>query len=242
MNPPAPRAACAALVGLLLLGATAAADGTETVPPPRPKASPDLPAGSAPRAAAELPPPANVRAAGADPAAKEGGKKGSGKETTAADGRCDECGSCRCVAKVCVPKMTEKEITKVCWDSKCEDFCIPGPSVRCGTTCGSDECGCWSHAVWKPTCARVATRVVPVKKTTKRKVPSVEWKVVERCACCRAKAPCGVGDPSAAAKDGARQDDAAETPGPDAGGEAAKKPASRPSAARIAWPWDGWLR
>jgi hypothetical protein len=35
----------------------------------------------------------------------------------------------------------------------------------------------------------VKTRVVPVRKETKRKVPAVEWKVEERCTCCRRK-PC----------------------------------------------------
>jgi len=89
------------------------------------------------------------------------------------------------VRKVCVPRMTEKEIKKVCWDSKCEDFCVPGRSVWCGTVGKKDECGCWTHGLWKPSCAEVRTRVVPVRKETKRKVPAVEWSVEERCACCR---------------------------------------------------------
>ena len=97
------------------------------------------------------------------------------------------------MARVCVPRMTQKEVTKVCWDAKCEQFCVPGPSLWCGRVCKRDDCGCWTHDLWKPTCAEVRTRVVPVRKETKRKVAAVEWKVVERCARCRARPACGGG-------------------------------------------------
>jgi hypothetical protein len=101
------------------------------------------------------------------------------------DGRCDACGSCVCVHKVCVPRSKEREITKVCWSYKCEDFCIPGPSESCGTTCQNDKCGCWWHAIWKPTWATIHTKKVPVKTVVTRKVPGFEWKPEERCAACR---------------------------------------------------------
>ena len=112
------------------------------------------------------------------------------------DGRCDVCGSCCCVRKVCVPKPKDKEIKKVCWSYKCEDFCIPGQSQYCGTKCAKDECGCWWYDIWKPTCAEVRTKKVPVKTEVKRKVPGVEWTPEERCAACRGKR---CGDPSCAA-------------------------------------------
>ena len=112
------------------------------------------------------------------------------------DGHCDACGSCDCVRKVCVPTMTEKTITKVCWGYNCEEFCIPGPSVCCGKQCHRDDCGSWWHFLWKPTCAEVRTKHVPVKHEVKRKVPKVEWKVEERCAACRSghkpEPDCGV--------------------------------------------------
>ena len=112
------------------------------------------------------------------------------------DGHCDACGSCDCVRKVCVPTMTEKTITKVCWGYECEEFCIPGPSVCCGKQCHRDDCGSWWHFLWKPTCAEVRTKHVPVKHEVKRKVPKVEWKVEERCAACRSghkpEPDCGV--------------------------------------------------
>lgn len=103
----------------------------------------------------------------------------------ASDGLCDRCGSCDGVTKVCVPQMTEREIKKVCWGFRCEDFCIPGPSVRCGIARGKDDCGCWWHELWKPTCAEIRTKRVPVKTEVKRMVPAVQWTVEERCRCCR---------------------------------------------------------
>ena len=121
------------------------------------------------------------------------------KPPDSTDGRCDICGSCACVRKVCVPKPKDREIKKVCWSYKCEDFCIPGPSEYCGKKCGKDECGCWSYDVWKPTCAEVRTKKVPVRTEVKRKVPGVEWKPEERCAACRGQA---CGGPSCAAAAG----------------------------------------
>lgn len=202
---------------------------------------------------AELPRPAGKPGRAPDPdgakadgAKKDAKKNDAKKEPPPPDGRCDDCGSCVCVAKVCVPKLEEKEITKVCWDAKCEDFCVPGPSIWCGTKCQKDDCGCWSHEIWKPSCAEVRTRVVPVRKTTKRKVPSVKWTVVERCACCRAKAPCG----AVPAKEGTGTDApakaATEKPAatkPDGDSPAPKKTAARPTAGPgFTWPWDKWLR
>lgn len=104
------------------------------------------------------------------------------------DGRCDRCGGCDRVQTSCVSRMTEKEVTKVCWDYRCEQVCIPGPSIFCGTRCQRDDCGCWACWLWKPTCAEVITRHVPVKKEVQRKVPAVEWKVEERCCQCRREA------------------------------------------------------
>ena len=115
-------------------------------------------------------------------------KKDAKKEEPAApDGKCDACGSCDCVRKVCVPKPKEKEIVKICWSYKCEDFCVPGRSEYCGKKYAKDQCGCWSYDVWKPTCAQVRTKKVPVKTEVKRKVPGVEWKLEERCSACRCR-------------------------------------------------------
>lgn len=101
------------------------------------------------------------------------------------DGRCDHCGGCDRVQTTCVSRMTEKEVTKVFWSYRCEQVCIPGPSALCGTRCQRNECRCWACWLWKPTCAEVITRHVPVKKEVQRKVPAAEWKVEERCCHCR---------------------------------------------------------
>lgn len=145
---------------------------------------------AAPGQAAPAPHPAT-------PGSKEADK--AKKPPDSNDGNCDLCGSCYCVRKVCVPKPKEREIKKVCWSYKCEDFCVPGPSEYCGKKRGKDECGCWSYDVWRPTCAEVRTKKVPVKTEVKRKVPGVAWSPEERCAACRGK---GCDDASCAA-DGA---------------------------------------
>ena len=101
------------------------------------------------------------------------------------DGRCDHCGCGNGVRKVCVAKPVVREKKKVCWEAVCVPHCIPGKSEHCGTCKGTDECGCYEYDVWKPTCARVATKTVPVKREVTRKVPGIEWTVEEQCATCR---------------------------------------------------------
>jgi hypothetical protein len=102
------------------------------------------------------------------------------------DGRCDQCGGCKGVRKVCVAKPVVREKTKICWSAKEEPQCIPGRSIHCGTRCERDECGCYEVDIWQPTCARVITKVSPVKREVTRIIPGVEWTVEERCGVCRA--------------------------------------------------------
>jgi len=198
------------IASVFVLVSTAVAADPDSLPRPRAEPEPqklvlpdDAPAAkpqpatkSAPESQAEVPRPEGRPGRAPDPPGshknddvKSKDRKADAKKTEPPppDGRCDQCGGCEGVRKVCVAKMIEKEIKKVCWDAKCEDFCIPGPSLWCGKACKKDDCGCWMHDLWKPTCAEVKTRVVPVRKETKRKVPAVEWKVEERCACCRRK-------------------------------------------------------
>jgi len=100
------------------------------------------------------------------------------------DGRCDQCGGCDRVRRKCVKQLTEREVTKVCWGYRCEQICIPGPSVFRGTAHHRDDCGCWTCWLWKPTCAEVITRRVPVKTEVRRKMPAVTWSIEERCCRC----------------------------------------------------------
>jgi hypothetical protein len=100
------------------------------------------------------------------------------------DGRCDRCGSCASVRRVCVAVPVEREKKKVCWSYRCEQVCIPGPSIFCGESCESDQCGSWWKQWWKPTCAHTITKRVPVKTEVVRKQPGFEWKLQERCCGC----------------------------------------------------------
>lgn len=101
------------------------------------------------------------------------------------DGRCDHCGSCQRIRRVPVPKPATIEKTKVCWDVKHEDVILPGPSCLCGRHHGRDDCGCFWYQLWKPTCAKVISKTVPVKREMVREVPGFEWTVEERCCYCR---------------------------------------------------------
>lgn len=216
----------------LIVISAAAGAAADPLPPPRATTEPqspsllDAPPGTsqpaaepAPRSLAEVPKPEGRPSRPRQTPESGGGaaanaaEKEPKKDPPPQDGRCDRCGGGDCVRKVCVPRMNEKEITKVCWDSKCEDFCLPGRSVWCGTIGKKDDCGCWTHGLWKPTCAEVRTRVVPVRKETKRKVPAVEWSVEERCACCRRR-PCDLSpiSPSGPDDTGEREEKQGPTP------------------------------
>lgn len=109
----------------------------------------------------------------------------SSDQPVRAGGKCAECGCCSHLRKVCRCVPEEKEVIKVCWDVKCEDFCVPGPSTLCGSVEECDECGSWCRNIWKPGCAKVYTRKVPVKKEVKRKVKTWKWEVVTICDSCR---------------------------------------------------------
>lgn len=99
---------------------------------------------------------------------------------------CAHCGCCSHLRKVCRVVPETKEVVEVCWDVKCEDFCVPGPSKLCGVCRECDDCGSWRRFIWKPGCAEVRTRKVPVKREVKRQVQTFRWEVVTVCdACCR---------------------------------------------------------
>ena len=108
---------------------------------------------------------------------------------------CNDCGcQCQC-CKVCrcVPEV--KKVPKITYCCECEDFCVPGPSKICGYKCvcpDDCDCGCslFHHAhkepIWQPTCAKVHTRHVLVKKEEMKEVCSWKWEVVDLCPKCNA--------------------------------------------------------
>jgi hypothetical protein len=100
---------------------------------------------------------------------------------------CSRCGCPDNCCKVCRPVPDVKEVKEVCWDVKCEDFCVPGPSCCCGKVEKHDDCGCWSYKIWKPNCGHVRTRKLLVKKEVTRKVPTTKWVVEDVCAHCKSE-------------------------------------------------------
>jgi len=109
--------------------------------------------------------------------------------SASAGDHCDRCGGCCNLRKVCRPEPSFREVVKVCWDVKCEDFCVPKCGHKCGVARGCDECGAWCADIWKSNCAQVRTRRVPVKTEVVRKIPTTKWVVETLCAdCCSCRA------------------------------------------------------
>lgn len=114
---------------------------------------------------------------------------------SAKDCECANCGVTACCRAYCrcVPSTEEKKET--CFECKCEDFCVPGPSIFCGRkseaiSLPENECGCAgkcciSWNIWKPRCAQVRTKKVLVVHEVKKEVPSHKWEVEYLCDECR---------------------------------------------------------
>ena len=118
----------------------------------------------------------------------------------AADECCAHCGCLQGCQKVCRLVCEQKKITTTCWGSKCEDFCIPGPSKsgckHCETVC--EECSdpkspcvqpkrlIWTE--WIPSSsAKVYTKKKLMKRTVTTTVPSYKWVVEDLCPHCEGK-------------------------------------------------------
>lgn len=97
---------------------------------------------------------------------------------------CQHCGCRQNCKKVCHLKCEKKKETTVEYTCECEDFCVPGPSKKCGV---KKEHACDGHhrtILWQPTCARVHTRKKLVKKEVTKEVPDYKWVVEEYCCVC----------------------------------------------------------
>ncbi|MFO7904505.1 MAG: hypothetical protein R6U98_17715 [Pirellulaceae bacterium] len=123
--------------------------------------------------------------------------------------RCDRCGSGN-GHKICRLVRDTKEVEVTCWDSQCEDSCLPGP-CKMGRRlsekvrgCGADGCrdgGCASAGnggsrgggkwfVWRmttPGCARIFTKKNLMKKTVTKEVCVYKWKIENLCSACNAE-------------------------------------------------------
>lgn len=109
--------------------------------------------------------------------------------------QCIGCGHQCCCEKVCRLEKEEKKISVACWGSKCEHFCLPGPSCQCCRHCEEVCTECefkissasrtlsWYH--WIPGCPEgIATKKKLMRKTVTKTVPSFKWVVVDLCPNC----------------------------------------------------------
>jgi hypothetical protein len=110
---------------------------------------------------------------------------------------CDHCGCHSNCRNVCRVIRETKMVPETTYSCECEDFCVPGRSVRCGTRCECDtDCECPEHCHgvpnYVPGCATVRTRKKLVKHVVCKPVQSYRWVVeylCEGCACeCQAGA------------------------------------------------------
>ena len=98
---------------------------------------------------------------------------------------CNHCGCKQHCKKVCRLICGKKKEVKTEYSCECEDFCIPGRSVKCGVKCECNRLGIkCCHAVLKPVCAEVRTKRVLIKKEVEKEVPAYKWVVEEVCCEC----------------------------------------------------------
>jgi len=98
---------------------------------------------------------------------------------------CVSCGCNTCVRKVCHVKCETKKVPHTEYCCECEDFCIPGPSKKCGHECTVDCNGCEKCKVnWVPQCATVHTRNKLKKIVTEKEEKTYKWVVETYCEQC----------------------------------------------------------
>ena len=97
---------------------------------------------------------------------------------------CQHCGCQRNCRKVCRLVCETKKESKTEYSSECEDFCIPGPSKKCGVHFHCDCNGHHRKIIWQPNCAKVHTRKTLVKEQVSKEVPNYKWVVDEYCCVC----------------------------------------------------------
>jgi hypothetical protein len=118
-----------------------------------------------------------------------------------AGGHCVRCGRDEACQKVCRLVVEEKKVDVVCWGTKCEDFCVPGPSKpgcrNCELVCETSDASCtgphtatkkFVSTEWIPGSAAVHTKKKLMKKTVTKKVPSHKWVVENLYSQCEANA------------------------------------------------------
>lgn len=95
---------------------------------------------------------------------------------------CDRCGQFGACCRVCRVVRSTKKVTKNVYHTKCEDFCVRGPSDR--TVC-VDECG-RRKVVQTPNCGEVHSRRILIKEEVTTEKPSHKCVVEKLCSNCAA--------------------------------------------------------
>jgi len=103
---------------------------------------------------------------------------------------CEKCGCEENVRCVCRPIYTTKYIEITCWDSVCEDVCLP-PRSSCKKGCGNcDDANCFPANGGNGTAGtgkgiKIRSCNKLVRKTYLQPVPTVIWVVEYLCERCR---------------------------------------------------------
>lgn len=103
----------------------------------------------------------------------------------ASERHCQHCGCRQSCRKVCRLICGKKKDSKTVYSCKCEDFCVPGASEKCGDAWVCTRLGTMCRKpVYKPVCAAVHSKVVLVQKPSEKEVPDYKWVVEEVCCRC----------------------------------------------------------
>jgi hypothetical protein len=118
-----------------------------------------------------------------------------------ADDRHHHCARCGCVAvttKICRPVVEIEKKSKTVYEVESEEFCVPGPSTRCGRDCTCHACRLHGATYgWQPGCGTVRTRCILKKSSVEEEVPNYRWEIVDLCAACAGSNPATSAAPSA---------------------------------------------
>jgi hypothetical protein len=101
---------------------------------------------------------------------------------------CQHCGCNSGIRKVCRLTCEVKKVPETTYSCECEDFCVPGRSLKCGSVCETDCNGC-EHCKpnWVPQCASVYTRSTLKKTTVDKEKKVYKWVVEYVCDNCSGK-------------------------------------------------------
>jgi hypothetical protein len=215
--------ACGSALTMVLIVANAAA-GQDRLPPPVPGILGVAPAAGPALAYPRTPAPAalpssflaSAASAPSSPAKLAGTTSNPFVETVGSAQCCGECGRKARCEKYCEVVCETREVKKVVWEVKCEEFAPLLPAVALGCRCehdgscdgcaecnhgrcaANDPCAGKAHKrVEPPECGHVRCRKILVKKEVVCKVPVYKSVIVYCCAGCGVDCAAAPGAPGA---------------------------------------------